>query len=115
MRRTIRTSSCDDVEAGAWCSSGRLPQEDGSPSTPICRPTNGRKGARRTEERSKPPKRSAPEFSEQDAKNFLQWSVVSRPLEGEPPTIDVTAGYHRANASPILKTFLSRIDGLSVV
>ncbi len=46
------------------------------------------------------------------AKNFLPWSVVSRPLAGEAPTIDVTVGFHRANASPILKTFLSRIDGL---
>lgn len=49
------------------------------------------------------------------AKNFLPWSVVSLALEGEPPTIDVTVGYHRANASPILKTFLSRIDGLNAV
>lgn len=47
------------------------------------------------------------------AKNFLPWSVVSLPLEGEAPTIDVTVGYQRANASPILKTFLSRIDGLN--
>jgi LysR family hca operon transcriptional activator len=46
------------------------------------------------------------------AKNFLPWSVVSRPLNGEAPTIDVTVGFHRANASPVLKTFLSRIDGL---
>jgi LysR family transcriptional regulator, hca operon transcriptional activator len=46
------------------------------------------------------------------AKNFLTWSVVSRPLSGEAPTIDVTVGFHRTNASPILKTFLSRIDGL---
>jgi LysR family hca operon transcriptional activator len=46
------------------------------------------------------------------AKNFLPWSVVSRPLHGEAPMIDVTVGFHRANASPILKTFLSRIDGL---
>jgi LysR family transcriptional regulator, hca operon transcriptional activator len=46
------------------------------------------------------------------AKNFLPWSVVSRPLESNAPTIAVTVGFRRDNASPILKTFLSRIDGL---
>ncbi len=46
------------------------------------------------------------------AENFLPWSVVSRPLKGEAPTIDLVVGYHRANTSPILKTFLSRIDDL---
>jgi hypothetical protein len=48
------------------------------------------------------------------AKNFLPWSVVSRPLNRDAPTIDVTVSFHRANASPILKTFLSRIDSLDV-
>jgi LysR family hca operon transcriptional activator len=46
------------------------------------------------------------------AKNLLPWSVVSRPLEGEAPTIDVAIGYSRSNASPILKLFLSRLDEL---
>ncbi len=46
------------------------------------------------------------------AKNFLPWSVISRPLEGEPPTIDLVVGYHRANSSATLKLFLSRIDQL---
>ncbi len=45
------------------------------------------------------------------AKSFLPWSVVSRPLAGEGPTIDLVAGYHTANASKILELFLSRIDG----
>jgi LysR family transcriptional regulator, hca operon transcriptional activator len=44
--------------------------------------------------------------------NFLPWSVVSRPIQGAPPTIDLVVGYHRANASPILKLFLSRVDEL---
>src|SRR5580704_6435946 len=44
------------------------------------------------------------------AKSFLPWSVVSRPLGGEVPAIDLVAGYHTANASKILKLFLSRID-----
>ena len=44
------------------------------------------------------------------AANFLTWSVVSRPLKGEPPTIDLVLGYHKANNSPLLRTFLSRVD-----
>lgn len=47
------------------------------------------------------------------ARHFLPWSVVSRPLRGEAPTIDVAVGYHKANASPILERFLSRIDNLT--
>jgi LysR family hca operon transcriptional activator len=47
------------------------------------------------------------------AENFLTWSVVSRPLRGETQTIDLVVGYHKANTSPILKTFLSKIDGLT--
>ena len=43
---------------------------------------------------------------------FLPWSVTSRPLKGEAPTIDLVVGYHKANTSPILRTFLSRIDDL---
>jgi LysR family hca operon transcriptional activator len=46
------------------------------------------------------------------AKNLLPWSVVSRPLEGEAPTIDLAVGYSKANTSPILKLFLSRIADL---
>ena len=46
------------------------------------------------------------------AKNLLPWSVVSRPLEGEPPTIEVAVGYSKSNTSPILKVFLSRLDEL---
>jgi LysR family transcriptional regulator, hca operon transcriptional activator len=47
------------------------------------------------------------------AKNFLPRSVVSRPLKGETPTIDLVVGYHKANTSPFLKMFLSRIDDLT--
>jgi LysR family hca operon transcriptional activator len=46
------------------------------------------------------------------AQNFLPWSVVSRPLTGEVPTIDLVIGYSNANTSPILKLFLSRTDDL---
>jgi LysR family hca operon transcriptional activator len=47
------------------------------------------------------------------AKNFLPWSVVSRPLKGEAPTIDLVIGYHKANTSPLLKRFLARTDNLA--
>jgi LysR family hca operon transcriptional activator len=46
------------------------------------------------------------------AKNFLPWSVTSRPLEGEAPTIDLVIGYSKTNASPILGLFLSRVEQL---
>ena len=47
------------------------------------------------------------------AKGLLPRSVVSRPLEGKAPTIDVAVGYNRTNTSPILKLFLSRLDELT--
>jgi LysR family hca operon transcriptional activator len=46
------------------------------------------------------------------AHNFLPWSVISRPLGGDVPTIDLVIGYNKANTSPILKLFLSRVDDL---
>jgi LysR family transcriptional regulator, hca operon transcriptional activator len=46
------------------------------------------------------------------ARNLLPATVVSRPLEGEAPTIDVAVGYSTSNTSPILKLFLSRLDEL---
>jgi LysR family transcriptional regulator, hca operon transcriptional activator len=46
------------------------------------------------------------------AKNLLPWSVVSRPLEGEAPTIDLAVGHSKSNTSPILKLFLSRLEEL---
>jgi LysR family hca operon transcriptional activator len=46
------------------------------------------------------------------ATNFLPWSVTSRPLKGEPPTIDLVIGYNKTNTSPILALFLSRVDQL---
>jgi LysR family hca operon transcriptional activator len=46
------------------------------------------------------------------AKNLLPWSVVSRPLEGEAPVIDLAVGYSKSNTSPILKLFLSRLGEL---
>jgi DNA-binding transcriptional LysR family regulator len=46
------------------------------------------------------------------ARNLLPPSVVSRPLQGEVPTIDLAIGYNRANTSSLLKAFLSRVDEL---
>jgi LysR family hca operon transcriptional activator len=47
------------------------------------------------------------------AKTFLPASVTTRPLRGVGPTIDLSAGYRRANPSPILKVFLSRVGELA--
>jgi LysR family transcriptional regulator, hca operon transcriptional activator len=44
--------------------------------------------------------------------DYLPRSIVSRRLKGEQPTVDLMTGYRKDNASLILKTFLSRIDGL---
>ncbi len=44
--------------------------------------------------------------------NMLIPSVVARPLEGEPPTIDLVMGYNKSNTSPLLMRFLSRADEL---
>jgi LysR family hca operon transcriptional activator len=46
------------------------------------------------------------------ANNLLPWSVVSRPLEGDTPTIDLVIGYSKSNTSPVLKLFLSRAEEL---
>ena len=46
------------------------------------------------------------------AKNLLPWSVVSRPLSGDIPTIDLVIGYNSKNNSPFLKGFLKRIAEL---
>jgi LysR family transcriptional regulator, hca operon transcriptional activator len=44
--------------------------------------------------------------------DYLPPSIVSRPLKGEQPIVDLVVGYRRTNPSPILKTFLSRIADL---
>jgi LysR family transcriptional regulator, hca operon transcriptional activator len=44
---------------------------------------------------------------------YLPPSITSRPLVGDGPTVDLVLGYHRANTSPILKSFLSKIDVLA--
>jgi LysR family transcriptional regulator, hca operon transcriptional activator len=46
------------------------------------------------------------------AKTFLPGSVTTRPLQGVGPKIDLSVGYRKANPSPILKLFLSRVNEL---
>jgi len=43
---------------------------------------------------------------------LLPWSVVSRPLRGKPPTIDLAVGYRADNSSQVLRTFLGGLDQL---
>jgi LysR family hca operon transcriptional activator len=44
--------------------------------------------------------------------NLMPSSVVSRPLAGDVPTIDLVIGYNKANHSPILRLFLSHLNEL---
>ena len=46
------------------------------------------------------------------AQNFMPWSVISRPIKGNAPAIDLVVGYNKANTSRTLKLFLSRLDEL---
>lgn len=43
---------------------------------------------------------------------LLPWSVVSRPLTGNAPVIEIAAGYRADNPSPVLSSFLENIDAL---
>lgn len=42
--------------------------------------------------------------------SLLPGSVVSRPLKGNAPVIEVAAGYRADNPSPVLKSFIESID-----
>jgi LysR family transcriptional regulator, hca operon transcriptional activator len=46
------------------------------------------------------------------ARNLLPKSVVSRPIRGAPPMIDLVLGYNEANTSPLLKFLLTKVDDL---
>jgi LysR family hca operon transcriptional activator len=46
------------------------------------------------------------------AQNLLPETVVSRPIQGAPPTVDLVIGYNEANISPLLKFLLSKVDEL---
>ena len=45
--------------------------------------------------------------------SYLPPSIVSRSLAGHQPTIDLMLGFHKANKSPVLQKFLSRLADLS--
>jgi LysR family hca operon transcriptional activator len=44
------------------------------------------------------------------AQNLLPKTVVSRPIQGASPTVDLVIGYNEANTSPLLKFLLSKVD-----
>jgi LysR family hca operon transcriptional activator len=44
--------------------------------------------------------------------NMLAPLLVARPLEGEPPTVELVLGYNKSSTSPLLKRFLLRADDL---
>jgi LysR family transcriptional regulator, hca operon transcriptional activator len=46
------------------------------------------------------------------AQNLLPKTVVSRPLQGAPPMVDLVIGYNEANTSALLKFLLSKVDAL---
>ena len=46
------------------------------------------------------------------AENFLPNSLISRPLAGDAPTVDLVIGYSKTNTSQTLQLFLSRVDDL---
>jgi LysR family hca operon transcriptional activator len=48
----------------------------------------------------------------QYAENLLSPSVVTRPLHGDVPTIELVIGYSKASTSALLKRFLARTDEL---
>jgi LysR family hca operon transcriptional activator len=43
------------------------------------------------------------------ARTFLPGAVTTRPLRGSAPTIDLSIGYRKANASPLLREFLAQV------
>src|SRR4030081_2981815 len=46
------------------------------------------------------------------AENLMPKTVVSRPIQGAPPMVDLVIGYNEANTSSLLKFLLSRLDEL---
>jgi LysR family hca operon transcriptional activator len=46
------------------------------------------------------------------AENLLPRTIVTRPLQGEAPTIELALGYNKSNTSPLLKRFLAKSDEL---
>jgi len=47
------------------------------------------------------------------AEDNMPQSIVSRPLRGETPDVDLVVGYHKSNTSAALMLLLSRLDELA--
>ncbi len=45
--------------------------------------------------------------------NLMPQSVISRPLAGTPPTLDLCIGYNKANKSPVLKFFIAHLEEIA--
>jgi LysR family hca operon transcriptional activator len=48
------------------------------------------------------------------SQNLLPKTVVSRPLRGTAPTVDLVIGYSEANTSPLLNFVLTKVDDLKL-
>jgi LysR family transcriptional regulator, hca operon transcriptional activator len=46
------------------------------------------------------------------AKRLLPKTIVSRPIQGAPPMVELVIGYNEANTSPLLKVLLSKVEEL---
>jgi LysR family hca operon transcriptional activator len=46
------------------------------------------------------------------AQNLLPKTVVSRPIRGAPPMVDLVIGYNESSTSPLLKFLLSKVEDL---
>jgi LysR family hca operon transcriptional activator len=46
------------------------------------------------------------------AQNLLPKTVISRPIQGAPPMVELVIGYNEANTSPLLKFLLSKVEEL---
>jgi LysR family hca operon transcriptional activator len=44
------------------------------------------------------------------AQNLLPKTIISRPLQGAPPMVDLVIGYNETNTSPLLKYLVSKLD-----
>ncbi len=47
------------------------------------------------------------------ALNLLPWSVVSRPLKGTVPTVDLVMAHHKANEMPLIRLLASKADEMA--
>ena len=48
------------------------------------------------------------------ARSMLPPALVSRPLEGSSPTIDLVLGHNEANSSPLLRMLIAEIEDMSI-